>query len=570
MTTNIKPAANSTYEQTWDEYCRWWDSTSGLSKQYRYLGDEWGDDAWVESNINSFVRPYLSPESSVLEIGPGGGRYTASVADHCNQLIGVDVSSLMIERLRDRFDIGSGLIFFKSNGHDLSDVPDNHLDFVFSFNVFVQIEFEDIVSYLAEIKRVLKPGGKAAIHYATISHKDGWEYFQNNCRAWTERTIPRGRFSELTLNTMDLLAERFSFRLLFNQPVARDAVVVLEKPRTPVVTAAHPSRWEPYRTTVSYPILLPKATNLFFLVGNMRSGTTWLMDLLNTHPDFCCVGEMHAVETPDLPFPTLEAVSRNAVALRHWYLMSNNGWSNPFQTGSMSHPHLEHDLVRFMFEWTIHRYLQSRGGPMPRFIGDKSPTHTRSLVRRLRAYFGVYEPYVLHLVRDPRDVAVSRWLQQRKRQNLGQFTFAEPFRSEEDKDACANLMADPEAYVQQDKFFSYPEFLPVVFDEWADVNSGLSRDGQDAFGERYLRVKYEDLKADLAGTLQHIFQWFGANRSPSIMNEVMEKNDVTKMTHKKETFRKGTTGEWKTYFSPQDVELFRDRVLPVSKQFGYV
>jgi hypothetical protein len=270
-----------------------------------------------------------------------------------------------------------------------------------------------------------------------------------------------------------------------------------------------------------------------------------------------------------LPFPTLEVVSRNAVSLKQWYLMPNNAWSNPFRTDSLFHPHLEHDLVRFLFEWTLYRYVKSQGNRVPRFIGDKSPTHTRSLARRLRTYFGMYEPFVLHLVRDPRDVAVSRWFQLRKRQNLGQFTFAEPLRSEEDKAACASLMADPEAYVKQNDFFCYPEFLPTVFDEWVDVNSGLLRDGREAFGERYLLVKYEDLKADLAGTLGRIFGWFGANGSTSLVNEIMEKNDVTKMAHKKETFRKGTTGEWAKYFGPRDIALFEARVLAVSKEYGY-
>jgi SAM-dependent methyltransferase len=556
------------FEQSWDDYSVWWSSEAGLSKQHRHLGDEWGDDALVDSYINSFVLPYINRESKLLEIGPGGGRYTARVVDHCSQLVGVDVSTLMVERVRGRFREKGQHVFLKGNGHDLATVADDSQDFVFAFNVFIQLEFEDLVSYLGEIKRVLKPGGRMSLHYATISHRDGWDHCLMNCRAWANHPKPRSRFCELTTDTMALLAERFSLRLLANRPVARDAMVVLEKRRLQVALPNDIAMWEPQRTTVSYPILFPKGTSFFFLVGNMRSGTTWLMDLLNTHPDFRCGGEMHAVERPDCSFPTLESVSRNAASLRQWYLSPNNGWSSPFQTGPHQ-PQLEDDFVRFFFEWTLYRYLQSQGIPTPRFIGDKSPTHTRSLVRRLRMYFGIYEPFVLHLVRDPRDTAVSRWFQMRKRQNLGQFDFAEGFRCKEDEIACASLMADPEKHVESNDFFCYPDFLPSVFDEWMDVNSGLVRDGKAAFGERYLMVKYEDMKADLPGTLQQIFRWFGASGADSVIAEIMDRNDVTKMVEKKETYRKGLTGEWAKYFNEDDTALFNERVRSVSKTFGY-
>jgi SAM-dependent methyltransferase len=568
---SAEPAAarSSQYEQLWDDYSRWWDSEAGLSKQYQHLGDEWGDDAWAQRNVDSFVLPYLSKDSKVLEIGPGGGRYTAPVAEHCAQVFGVDVSSLMVERLRNRFGINNRHIFFKGNGYDLSDVPDDYLDFVFSFNVFVQLEFEDIVSYLKEIKRVLKPGGKAALHYATISNQDGWVYFLDHCRDWRNHPKPRGRFCELTLDTMALLAKRLSLRLLTNQPVGRDAMLVLEKPQPQA--EAPPGSWlrVPDRTAVSYPILFPKGTNFFFLVGSMRSGTTWLMDLLNSHPDVCCHGEMHPIEVMDLSLPSLESVSRNSFGLKQWYAMPNNAWNVPFRAEGDSHEYLERDLVRFFFEWTLFRFVQSQGPAMPRFIGDKSPSHTRFITRKLKSHFGGYEPFVLHIVRDPRDAAVSRWFHTRTLQRLGKIEFAPPFRGHDDKLACENLIDDPEGYLRHHPFFYYPNFLPDVFDEWLDVNRSLLREGRETFGERYLMVKYEDLKSDLAGNLMKIFRWFGVNGAPSLIAEIMERNDVTRMTQRRSTFRKGTTGEWKRYFSPQDIALFTSRVLPLSREFGY-
>src|SRR5258708_3655409 len=106
----------SHYEQVWDQYSRWWDSEAGLSGTHRYLGDEWGDDRWVASALEQFAFPHLSSESTVLEIGPGGGRYTARIATRCSSLLCVDVSSLMLERVQRRLGDRKQSCFLKGNG----------------------------------------------------------------------------------------------------------------------------------------------------------------------------------------------------------------------------------------------------------------------------------------------------------------------------------------------------------------------------------------------------------------------------------------------------------------------
>ena len=231
----------SHYEQVWDEYSRWWDSASGLSSKYQYLGDEWGTDEWVTSALERYAFPYLKPDSTVLEIGAGGGRYTAQLASQCSLLICLDVSSLMLDRVRRRLGNRKRCSFVKGNGHDLSTVPDGFVDFVWSSNVFVQLEFEDIASYLAELQRVLKPGGRAALHYATISTEAGWQYFKSNCRQWSQNREARGRFCELTQDTMKVLADRSGLVLVKNDALGRDAMLVVSRPALVTAAANEPS-----------------------------------------------------------------------------------------------------------------------------------------------------------------------------------------------------------------------------------------------------------------------------------------------------------------------------------------
>ncbi len=220
----------SFYEKIWDDYSLWWDTNSDFRKVFKFLGDEWGEEELVRFSMETFVSPYIKSTDTVLEIGPGGGRYTAYVAPFVNRLVCLDVSHLMLERVKRRFAAFPGLLYVKGNGHDLSKITTGAIDFVFAFNVFVQLEFEDLFNYLQEIRRILRPGGKAALHYAVISSDDGWNYFLENYRTWMACREVRGRFCEMTLQKMELLVERLGLGLIYNQHVSRDAVVIIEKP----------------------------------------------------------------------------------------------------------------------------------------------------------------------------------------------------------------------------------------------------------------------------------------------------------------------------------------------------
>ena len=230
-------AAPTRYERQWDEYSRFWSSNAHFER-YQHLGDEWGDDDWIRYNVETFVLPYVDSRSNVLEIGPGGGRYSAPVIPCCGAFTGVDVSSEMLERLKARFADEPRAEFFKGNGRELPLIPDRSIDLVYSFNCFIGLELEDFYGYLVEIERVLKAGGRCTLHYGDLSGDEGWKHFLNKRREWSENPMARGRFRQVTLHTVDLLAERAGLVPIRNQHVARDAVVVMEKPTDGVVREA--------------------------------------------------------------------------------------------------------------------------------------------------------------------------------------------------------------------------------------------------------------------------------------------------------------------------------------------
>lgn len=144
------------------------------------LGEEWTDGArlrkgldpraWKSSLVDGMLRKHVPAGGTVLEIGPGGGRWTEFLQPLAERLVLADISekclSLCQERFRDcgnveyRFIADEGLVF----------LDDASIDRIWSYDVFVHINPTDIDAYLHEFRRILKPGGLAVIHHAGGSY----------------------------------------------------------------------------------------------------------------------------------------------------------------------------------------------------------------------------------------------------------------------------------------------------------------------------------------------------------------------------------------------------------------
>jgi len=67
-------------------------------------GDEWtSSPQWKESLIRRVLQPNIPPNSAVLEIGPGAGRWTEALLQHAQSYIGVDISASCVEVCSKRF-----------------------------------------------------------------------------------------------------------------------------------------------------------------------------------------------------------------------------------------------------------------------------------------------------------------------------------------------------------------------------------------------------------------------------------------------------------------------------------
>ncbi len=206
----------------------------------RHYGDQWGDPdarglryAWrklrhgrrLPGNLarvrERYLEPYATSASVALEIGAGGGRWTRYLL-RAREVVVVELNGEFFAYLESRFPDAAGkLRFYETTGYELAGVGDDSIDFVFSFGTFVHIDPDGIDAYLAEIRRVLRPGGTASIHYADRSKK----FFAG-------RPPGYAGFSDMDAGKMERLVARHDFELVEHDVrlLNHSNVVVFRKP----------------------------------------------------------------------------------------------------------------------------------------------------------------------------------------------------------------------------------------------------------------------------------------------------------------------------------------------------
>lgn len=130
-------------------------------------GLEWGDPKAsppLRYVLEHFLSPYISEDTTLVEIGPGGGRWTRYMLK-AKQIYAVDYHQELLNELKSNFD-AKNITFIKNNGDDFPNIPDNSIDFLFSFGTFVHLDVEIIDRYLRNMKRLLNSESNVVIHYS--------------------------------------------------------------------------------------------------------------------------------------------------------------------------------------------------------------------------------------------------------------------------------------------------------------------------------------------------------------------------------------------------------------------
>lgn len=150
-------------------------STYSWNEQGNEWSKSWGGTAncfWgtIYPRIQTFI-----PGENILEIAPGFGRWTQYLKDYCDHLTVVDLTEKCIAACQHRFADCSHINYHVNDGKSLTMIPDESIDFVFSFDSLVHVEEDVIKAYLQQIALKLKPNGIAFIHHSNLG-----SYFNTN------------------------------------------------------------------------------------------------------------------------------------------------------------------------------------------------------------------------------------------------------------------------------------------------------------------------------------------------------------------------------------------------------
>ncbi|MEO6593482.1 MAG: class I SAM-dependent methyltransferase [Planctomycetota bacterium] len=132
-------------------------------------GGGWDDrEFWLsgEQTIGWVQRELMGVQAMpklgrALDFGCGHGRLTQALAQHFQEVVGVDVAESMVAGARAANKIGARVTFEHNAKPDLSLFPSASFDFVLTLIVLQHMQTKYSAVYLREFMRVLKPRGVA-------------------------------------------------------------------------------------------------------------------------------------------------------------------------------------------------------------------------------------------------------------------------------------------------------------------------------------------------------------------------------------------------------------------------
>jgi SAM-dependent methyltransferase len=170
-----KSDASTAMRQDWNERAR---------KDAFYYVATWRQDWTVETFLESGEEEYLklvqpvldelhfvSEGSSMLEVGCGAGRMTASFARRFASVYALDISEEMQNLAKQHLAGFQNIHWVLGDGTNLSAIPTESVDFVFSYLVLQHLPAEAFaMAYVKEMLRVLKQGGMLLFQFNGAKH----------------------------------------------------------------------------------------------------------------------------------------------------------------------------------------------------------------------------------------------------------------------------------------------------------------------------------------------------------------------------------------------------------------
>lgn len=271
---------------------------------------------------------------------------------------------------------------------------------------------------------------------------------------------------------------------------------------------------------------------LFAIRGYMKSGTNWLCNLLNLHPDISCVGEFHW-ERIIQPLEDLQT------------RLAHLPQGDELRRQSTSH-------LQELIAATI--TAANRSGA--RWRGDRTPGTIDYRYLPHASFFNI--------VRDGRDALVSRAFHLLRRPDTTHLF-------ESDDALRRNLKSfqqDPNYFQNApEELLSSEKLVRQTAKAWAHVIK-VNEQAEQERPEQVCTVRYETLHEQTERTRQAIYEFLDVD--PALARPLDHRTQPGFLRERPQgLMRKGTVGDWQSYFTDEVTQWFNDEAGSVLKTLGY-
>jgi hypothetical protein len=263
---------------------------------------------------------------------------------------------------------------------------------------------------------------------------------------------------------------------------------------------------------------------VFFVCGAPKSGTTWLQRVLDAHPEVCCSGEGHFIERFSAPLARVVSAYNSDLGLEADQVYEGAPYYQPVDQAEFD------DLVRSF----ILSRLTARAGPGVRWVGDKTPGYAFQLDQLHRIF---PEAKFIHIVRDPRDVTVSRMGHSRR-------------------------VGLTEVFTPGSR--QHREVVEAAIRIWIEAVTAVS-EFADRHPGRVHELRYRDLYDDPMGETGRLFRFLGAPTEPAILGRIVAATSFEALAGRRpgeedpgSFFRKGMPDDWKQRLDTETARVIAD------------
>lgn len=165
-------------------------SSSRLRDLALYSGDPWQPsneyfdraEAHMEKLWSDRIWPFIKDcdFSFTVDLAAGKGRNSVKLIELCNALYLMDINKSLVNHCRERFSSRSNVTYATGNGYDVTPVPDSWATLVYCFDAMVHFDSDVVRSYLKDLRRVLKPEGRAFLHHSNLTSETS-DWRTNTC-----------------------------------------------------------------------------------------------------------------------------------------------------------------------------------------------------------------------------------------------------------------------------------------------------------------------------------------------------------------------------------------------------